>query len=88
MESNKENKDKKCNFVLSVSSIREFNSNKAYTNHTLTDEVAIAYIKVNKARLSQFKKYPENIDELLVDKKPVKKQQSKKVASKKVESKK
>lgn len=69
------------NFVLSVSSIREFNSNNIYTNETLTDEVAIAYLKKNINRKKQFAKVPENLEELLADK-PVKKTIKKK--SKKV----
>tara|TARA_R110002126_G_scaffold1121_2_gene6736 strand:+ start:3138 stop:3560 length:423 start_codon:yes stop_codon:yes gene_type:complete len=59
----------KCNFKLSVSSIREFSSTAVHTNLTLTDEVAIAYLKVNINRLSQFSKYPSNLDELLSGKK-------------------
>lgn len=60
----------KCNFKLKVSTIREFNSTMVHTNKTLTDEVAIAYLKVNINRLKQFSKYPSNLDELLSGKKP------------------
>lgn len=56
---------KESNFVLKVGSIREFGSSKSYDNHSLTDEVAIAYLKVNFNRLKQFSKYPKNIDELI-----------------------
>lgn len=59
----------KCNFKLNVSSIREFSSTAVHTNLTLTDEIAIAYLRVNINRLSQFSKYPSNLDELLVGKK-------------------
>lgn len=60
------------NFVLKVSSIREFNGSISYNNDNLTDEVAIAYLKKNINRLKQFSKVPENLEELLSDK-PVKK---------------
>lgn len=61
----------KCNFKLKVSSIREFSSTAVHTNNTLTDEVAIAYLKVNINRLNQFSKYPNNLDELLNGKKEI-----------------
>lgn len=55
----------KLQFKLSVNSIREFGSGNTYTNETLTNEVAIAYLKKNEARKIQFSKLPSNIDELL-----------------------
>lgn len=68
------------NFELSVSSIRAYNSNATYTNDTLTDEVALAYLKQNKARIVHFKKFPENWEELLVAKKVTRKKTKKNVA--------
>lgn len=64
------------NFKLSVSSIRAYNSNDTYTNDTLTDEVAISYLKQNKARIVHFKNFPENWEELLVTKKITRKKKS------------
>ena len=61
--------EKKCNFKLKVSHIREFSSTAVHTNLTLTDEVAIAYLKVNINRLGQFSEYPDNLEELLNGKK-------------------
>ena len=61
--------EKKCNFKLKVSHIREFSSTAVHTNLTLTDEVAIAYLKVNINRLNQFSEYPNNLEELLNGKK-------------------
>lgn len=75
--------EKECNFKLKVSNIRAFGSGDTYTNDTLTDKVAIAYIKANVNRKSQFSKLPDNLDELLNGKKKV----SKKKVSKKVETK-
>ena len=66
-------KQEEKNFVLKVSSIREFNKSEVYNNDNLTDEVAISYLKKNINRLKQFSKYPENLNELLEDKKPIKK---------------
>ncbi len=52
-------------FKLSVAYIREFGSGNTYTNENLTPKVAIAYLKKNENRKSQFSKLPKNIDELL-----------------------
>lgn len=67
-------------FELSVSCIRRHNSREIHTNDTLTDAIAIDYLKQNKARIVHFKKYPENWEELLVAKKPRKKKVAKKEA--------
>ena len=61
--------EKTTQFELSVSAIRKHNSREIYTNDTLTDEIAINYLKQNKARIVHFKRYPENWEELLVPKK-------------------
>lgn len=61
--------EKTTQFELSVSAIRKHNSREIHTNETLTDEIAINYLKQNKARIVHFKKYPENWEELLVPKK-------------------
>ena len=66
-------------FELSVSCIRGYNSNKLYTNETLTDEIAIDYLRQNKARIVHFKKFPEDWEELLKPKKARKKRVAKKV---------
>ena len=71
---------KKCNFKLKVSHIREFSSTAVHNNDTLTDEVAIAYLKVNINRLNQFSEYPDNLDELLNGKKKAVKIEKKEVA--------
>lgn len=72
--------EKTTQFELSVSNIRKHNSREIYTNETLTDKIAVDYLKQNKARIVHFKRYPENWEELLVTKKKVAK---KKVAKKK-----
>ena len=65
--------EKECSFKLNVSNIRAFGSNASYNNDTLTDEVAIKYLKQNINRLSQFSEYPSNYLELIEGKKSEKK---------------
>jgi len=72
--------EKKCNFKLKVSNIREFSSTVIHTNLTLTDKVALDYLKVNINRLNQFSEYPDNLDELLNGKKKIVKIEKKEVA--------
>jgi len=70
--------EKTTQFELSVSCIRRHNSREIHTNDTLTDKIAIDYLKQNKARIVHFKRFPENWEELLVAKKPRKKKVAKK----------
>ena len=77
--------EKTTQFELSVSCIRKHNSRDIYTNDTLTDEIAIDYLRQNKARIVHFKRFPENWEELLVVKKTRKKKATKKKVEKKVE---
>lgn len=58
-----------CRFKLRVSSIRAFGSNSSYTNETLTEEIAIKYLKQNINRISQFSEYPSDYLELVNGKK-------------------
>lgn len=74
--------EKTTQFELSVSAIRKHNSREIHTNDTLTDEIAINYLKQNKARIVHFKRYPENWEELLVPKKKKKATRNKKVEKK------
>ena len=70
--------EKTTQFELSVSNIRKHNSREIHTNDTLTDKIAIDYLKQNKSRIVHFKRFPENWEELLVAKKPRKKKVAKK----------
>lgn len=72
--------ERKCNFKLKVSNIREFSSTVTHTNLTLTDKIALDYLKVNINRLNQFSEYPDNLDELLNGKKKAVKIEEKEVA--------
>ena len=59
---------KKSNFVLrGMSLIIVPGTSKAYSNASLTDEIAIAFIKKNPNRKALFSKVPDNLDELLSD---------------------
>ena len=43
----------------------DFGSSELFNNDTITDEIAVKYLKINKNRIANFEVYPENWEELI-----------------------
>ena len=43
----------------------DFGSSELFNNDTITDEIAVRYLKINKNRIANFEVYPENWEELI-----------------------
>lgn len=57
-----------CKFKLKDGVVLFSNKLRPATNANLTDELAIAYIRENNARVAMFVTLPDNLDELLAEK--------------------
>ena len=58
----------KCAFKLreSIGSLAmDFGSSELFNNDTITNEIAVRYLKINKNRIANFEVYPENWEELI-----------------------
>ena len=43
----------------------DFGSSELFNNDTITNEIAVKYLKINKNRIANFEVYPENWEELI-----------------------
>lgn len=55
-------------FVMTPGVKHHVDSNEYYTNHNMTDEIAIAFLKENQNRIKWFEKFPENWQDLIAGK--------------------
>ena len=63
-----EDSDEPCKFRLRAditSLAMDFGSSELFNNDTLTNEIAVRYLKINPNRIANFEVYPENWEELI-----------------------
>ena len=63
-----EDSNEPCKFRLraGITSLAiDFGSSELFNNDTITDEIAVRYLKINKNRIANFEVYPENWEELI-----------------------
>lgn len=61
-------KEQEVNFKLrpEIGSLQmNFGSSECFNNNTLTDDIALRYLRINPNRIANFEVYPENWQELL-----------------------
>ena len=63
-----EDSNEPCKFRLraGITSLAiDFGSSELFNNDTITNEIAVRYLKINKNRIANFEVYPENWEELI-----------------------